>query len=530
MKKIFTLFVALFAMTFFANAQYLLQEGFDDATVPSTWTAIDADGDSHNWGEAASLYSGYQGHNGLGISSASYINDVGALTPDNWLITPAINLTNDATLTFWIAAQDASYANEHYGVYVSTTGTSTSNFTLIYEEDMDANGGARDQGTWKQKTVSLSAYTGQTIYIAFRHFNCTDAFWLNIDDVEVFSNPTTPTIVCPTSSIDFGGVVMGNTAEDQVTVTAYNLTAGITATTAAPFAVSATGSNFGTTATIPQNGGTLYVQYDPTTAGAHNGIVTLSSTGANNVSITLTGNAIDCGNTPLPYSTDFSDENLNQCWTIDDYNGDENTWEFNTEGGYAVYPYNAEEAADDWLISPVFHIGANAAASFDYMCANASFPERFEVYVIGAGQTYDNATLVVPAVDVTVTSWTTQDINLSAFANQHIQIAIRCTSDADEYLLGVTNFFIDSDPVSVANVEKTSVNVYPNPASNYINVNASSNISNVEIYTISGQKVGDFTANGTQTVISTSNLSNGMYLMRINTENGVINNKFSVVR
>ena len=182
------------------------------------------------------------------------------------------------------------------------------------------------------------------------------------------------------------------------------------------------------------------------------------------------------------------------------------------------------------MISPVFHIGANAAASFDYMCANASYPEKFEVYVIGAGQTYDNATLVVPEVNVTVTSWTTQDINLSAFANQYIQVAIRCISDADEYLLGVTNFFIDSDPVSVANVEKTSVNVYPNPASNFINVEASSNISNVEIYTISGQKVGDFTANGTQTVISTSNLSNGMYMMRINTENGVINNKFSVVR
>ena len=170
-------------ISFIAASSVIIQEGFDNATVPTGWTAIDADGDGHNWGEAGDLYQGFAGHTGLGISSASYISNVGALTPDNWLITPAISLTNNSTLTFWVAAQDASWADEHYGVYISTTGTSTSNFTLLFEEDMDANGGSRTQGQWKQKIVNLSAYTGQTVYIAFRHFGCTDQFWLNLDDV-----------------------------------------------------------------------------------------------------------------------------------------------------------------------------------------------------------------------------------------------------------------------------------------------------------------------------------------------------------
>ncbi|WP_039430082.1 choice-of-anchor J domain-containing protein, partial [Porphyromonas sp. COT-052 OH4946] len=42
--------------------------------------------------------------------------------------------------------------------------------------------GTRAQGTWYQKTVQLPAGTK---YVAFRHFNCTDFFWINLDDVVI---------------------------------------------------------------------------------------------------------------------------------------------------------------------------------------------------------------------------------------------------------------------------------------------------------------------------------------------------------
>ena len=499
MKKIFTLFVALFAFAFCVKAQQV--------TVILEAHDVWSDG------------SGYQ------LLLDADHNTYGTIIPE----TGPLTTSGDATA--------ATYAEFEYKIPTNADGSlSTSNIVYDGSDTITIPAGTYDwcvtnptpgDRMWIAGEGRADDYVFDPAYIY--HFTVA----LNGsggDAVTITLIPAgdDPTIMVTPTSVEMSAIV-GNATETTVEVAAYNLTAGVTATTVAPFSVSSNGSSYSTTATIDQNGGTLYIKYSPTTAGTDNGMVTLSSAGAPNATVLIVGTGIDCGNTPLPYSTDFSDEDLNQCWTIDDYNGDDNTWEFNASG-YAVYPYNSAEAADDWLISPVFHIGANAAASFDYMCASASYPERFEVYVIGAGQTYETATLVVPAVDVTVTSWTTQDIDLTAFANQYIQVAIRCTSDADEYLLGVTNFFIDSDPVSIANVEKSSVNVYPNPASNYINVNASSNISNVEVYTISGQKVGDFTANGTQTVISTANLSNGMYLMRINTENGVINNKFSVVR
>jgi hypothetical protein len=45
------------------------------------------------------------------------------------------------------------------------------------------DGQTRAQGTWYQYSVDLSAYAGQNIYVAIRHFNCTDWFYLDVDDV-----------------------------------------------------------------------------------------------------------------------------------------------------------------------------------------------------------------------------------------------------------------------------------------------------------------------------------------------------------
>ena len=364
-------------------------------------------------------------------------------------------------------------------------------------------------------TFLLYGFLQYPNYLFFDNFSLTE-----INEPQIFADAT---------FIDFGSISVNTTIIETVAVTSALLTNDITASVTTPFEISTDNSSFGATATIPAAGSNLYVRFAPTSAGSYNGNVTLTSTGATPVQIILNGNAIDCNNTPVPYYTDFSDEGMNQCWTIVDANNDGSTFEFNVEDGYAIYVYNSDNNANDWLISPVFNLGSTAAASFDYLVADSEYPERFAVYVIAAGQTYENATQVVEPTDATNDEeWLTQHIDLSAFVNQNVQIAIKCISDADEYLFGVTNFTV-TDEVAVKEYDN-NISVYPNPANNVINVNATSNISNVEVYTITGQKVGDFTANSTHTAISTSNLTSGLYLMKIHTDNGVINKKFSVVR
>ena len=156
------------------------------------WTMIDADGDGNYWFVVAD-----QGHNAsAGLRTNSYQG--GALTPDNWAITPLIDLSSYqgvVDLKYFAAAQDEDWASEHYGVYICTSNPSIENFVLLGEETMDASGGPgpglRAQGVWGEKHVDLTAYVGQRVYIAFRHFNVSDVFALLIDDITVTHYPIT---------------------------------------------------------------------------------------------------------------------------------------------------------------------------------------------------------------------------------------------------------------------------------------------------------------------------------------------------
>jgi hypothetical protein len=46
-------------------------------------------------------------------------------------------------------------------------------------------GNTRAQGSWHQYTVDLSEYAGDGRKIAIRHFNCTDMFILDVDDIQL---------------------------------------------------------------------------------------------------------------------------------------------------------------------------------------------------------------------------------------------------------------------------------------------------------------------------------------------------------
>ena len=157
-------------------------EGFEGATFPPTcWIAIDVDGDNFNWehlptANGASHSGAYSG------ASASYDNpSTTALHPNNYLITPQLSIpANGAVLTYYVAAQDANFAQEHYEIMVSTTGTNPTDFTSIFEETLPAGSTA-----WSLKTIPLSEYANQNIHIAFVHNQSTDVFVIKIDDVKI---------------------------------------------------------------------------------------------------------------------------------------------------------------------------------------------------------------------------------------------------------------------------------------------------------------------------------------------------------
>ena len=195
-------------------------EGFEAGDLATTgWTTSDEDGDAFDWAVVTDVTP----HSGTAnATSASWDATGGALTPENWLISPAIDLSAAAgtiTLEWWAGAQDQAWPSEKYKVVISTTDASVASFTdQLFEEVVVAGG----EDGYFERSVNLSTYAGGTVYIAWVHYDCTDNFRLNLDDVLVYENLAVDAAILDiTAPSNDGGCTL--TAAEDITVTIKNL-------------------------------------------------------------------------------------------------------------------------------------------------------------------------------------------------------------------------------------------------------------------------------------------------------------------
>jgi hypothetical protein len=190
---------------------------FESNPAEEGWQFVDADGDGNNWYWLAygiNQNTGNMAYEGVGhLTSASYNGT--ALTPDNWAISPEIEVPAvDPTVSMYIGAQDPSYAAEHYTVYVGN-GTNVESYTAISDEVVV-------EGTYAKVELDLADYAGETVSIAIRHFNCTDMFRLNLDCFEVFGSdeetPAEPGVINVVEILDFVEPAWGESPNYTVNV------------------------------------------------------------------------------------------------------------------------------------------------------------------------------------------------------------------------------------------------------------------------------------------------------------------------
>lgn len=147
---------------------------FEDEDAVAAWNVIDADGDTYAWELNKSDVDGSYAYS-LSYDNATY----SPLTPDNWLISPEVDL--GGTLTLKAAGLDEDYASEVFAVYVNT-GDPTD--VEAYEKIADD---ITVTGNWETYSFDLSAYEGQKGHVAIRHYNVTDQFALGIDDIAIYN-------------------------------------------------------------------------------------------------------------------------------------------------------------------------------------------------------------------------------------------------------------------------------------------------------------------------------------------------------
>ncbi len=170
-------------------------EGFENGALPEEWLSIDNNDDGFTWLNIMEQGFGFSAYEGEGcMTSPSYDNTAGPLEPDNYLITPPIEIGINSELSFYHASQDSDWPDDFYYVKLSTTGNDINDFTVTLFE-------GEAPKIWEQVVIDLSQYSGQTVYLAFHHTNCTDRFWLKIDNVMVSSTPSFSKFTKPKNSI-----------------------------------------------------------------------------------------------------------------------------------------------------------------------------------------------------------------------------------------------------------------------------------------------------------------------------------------
>ena len=352
---------------------------FESEDQLNDWTIVDRDGDGFNWNyfNNAGMESGRMtAHGGDGlVYSASYDFDGGALFPDNWLISPEVTL--GGTLSFWACAQDADWSDEVFGVYVSEgTSTNPADFVQV-GKDLVAT------GEMKEYVFDLSAYEGKEGRFAIVHHNCSDMFYLNIDDVcldvgtEYVPEPTLPA----------------------------NVTADPASTTADVAWDGAEGDSWNL----------RYKVYNPNEAQTILWDLTMDN-----------------------YESQIAD------WSIWDADGDGYNWglaysdfdptgQLGDEENVCFYSVSYDTSAgalepDNWLITPDLTLGG----TFKFWASNDYYPDVLGVYVLtDEGYSQLGEDITPPA------EWTEYSFDTSEFEGQVGSIAIRHYNCSDQYRIYV---------------------------------------------------------------------------------------------
>ncbi len=504
MKKLFTTMVLLLALLLVGKAQTpLFSEGFESG-IPTTWRNLSF---TSYPSEANNLWfvfsqSGYPYSGSRCAASASYNNST-ALHPDNWLITPAIQIPQGIyDLTYWVAPVHPNYPFEHYAIMITTNtagADNPNNYTMLYEETIDASTGAGSLGTWKQKTVSLAAYAGQTVNIAFRHYDCTDQYYLLLDEVKIDLGSTDPRMEVSATNIHFPSAPIDSTfSNEQFSVTGFFLTDPVTITmpTGTPFSISSDGTNYSNSITLtPNNGtvnGTIRVKFAPTVANYYATEITVAGeTGTWIIPV----DAMVVGSCDQPqniswYETFTTTDFPANCWTMtstdtNDYVSEGQTypgvkrytWYHSVSSQYAAVIGDDDAYQDEHLYTPTFTLSNNTGAAdfaFDFR-TNPNIDAMVEGLVkldvnmsLDGGNTYTNVWSSQDIRAEFAENWSSWDdiwnahINMDQYlgTNNQIKFDFHFVADsgaADQVIIQNVRFLNYHDPRMAVNAEDTMI-------------------------------------------------------------------------
>ena len=529
-------FLTLLSFPFLGNAQ-IFQEDFSSPESFSSWTVIDGDGLTpassmshinsawvrYNRGGQTPNYGGPD--NDFAAISTSWYTPAG--TSNDWLISPTVTISGTNPHLIWDAkAQDGNYP-DGYRVMLSTTGGNT-----IADFDVELFSITAEYSDWETRKIDLASYIGQSIRFAFVN-NSTDQYVLLIDNILIdeyvpLSAPSCATLISPENGavgVPYNpSIPLEWEAVTEGTVSGYNVYFGRSENQ-----LTLLGNTPQTSVGITQGlaDTTYYWQIVPINEDA-------SAIGCPVYSLTTESSPFSpyCG--PIEYG--FTVEEI----TNVSFAGINNTTSSTSEVSHEIFLDQIGEVTQGETYE--IRLSGNTEGEyynkfhvyFDWN-QNGIFDESEYVEIVdrlfnssGTDGAFVSQNITVPA-DAVIGNTRMRVKKEYVMTSDLVGDSSPCDDtsyfgQAEDYTINVS----PSEDLGLSEVNKTTIQVYPNPVVDFLSINTKERIKVVTITDITGKLISNVKFNSKENKVDFSDLASGVYIVKIETEKGI--KSFKVIK
>lgn len=505
-------FFLLFVLIGYVSQAQIFSAGFEDnnGTPLSEFKIVNNDSlevpfygevpefNEHGWIQF------YDGPDNKIAFSTSYYDPAGQ--SDDWLITPAIEIPNSGQPTLYWKAKSYDFENlEDYEIRVSTTDNELESFddlleTITGEQPFDFN----------SRQLDLSAYKGQTIYLAF--VNVTfNGYFLAIDDLYISESED-----CILPSLE--NIEVTNLSENGFAISwenPDNIGSFDVGLTTFDVPVSSLGTQTETSKTFsdlePGTRYQLFLKNDDCGSGW------------------ASPKSIWTAIVPeYSYDFEYTDENFGE---YDSDGWSSSTWlnsfdenRAQSGEGYIFNNTSSNFDKDDWIYSPPIKLEEDEKlmVTFYAQLANALIdPAELEVVVSSAPEKAGHLEII--------SSETLQGSD----EGYEEYTAVFVPEEAGVFYVGfgnvtpmvelvgplrLDNISFETESLSVDEVISSTLKIYPNPVKDLLHIESADEIQNLKVFALDGKVLEVNIIDGNK--LDFSKLSNGVYFVEITTPSG----------
>ncbi len=400
-------------------------ESFEGSFLPPDWTKIVYSGNDITQNDQQS----HDGNYSARFSSYDYSSNY-----NQYLFSPSMTIDASYTqLTFWHRKYTSDAETLEWGIG-----------TTLNPDDYTWTSVNLSHTEWQETVVDLSAYVGQTVYIAW-HYYGNYLYYVYLDDVEI---DIAPSCLSPTDQ----------TATNNTT-TGADLGWTDTSGTHWDLYITATGNaapESGTTPTIndTQTSPYTWTGGDP---GTYYDFYVRSDCGQDNFHVSSWVGPFSfntsCNSTTVPYFENFDNITVPffpACMYLEDTNDDVKEWEtsdviYLSSPNSAVISYNPILAMNDWFFTQGLQLsgGTTYQVSFAYRTSDTySTSEKLEVDWGTAPNSSSMSGTPIFNNDNITTGWYIGNGTFSPSVSGTYYVGFHGYSDADMFYLSVDDIKI----------------------------------------------------------------------------------------